>query len=189
MMQTRPRTRTRRRTYLVLPLLLVTVLAGCAPASAADTEWSLIAEGDIVAIDSNTGVYVSGRIGMYRGSIDSSGVIDYQYARVLSTGGVREDLISSTYNRFEYGTRTYPGSHVVTLFEDADADGSDARIEIFRCNGNGHQCTMPDGARMGESTLRVDVHVPAGSVVQSFGDAPPTPESDNPEPTEETDTP
>lgn len=147
----------------------IAVLTGCVSLQPGpvEVEWDLVAKGDIIAMNSTTGVYVSGR--MYYGGggrVESRGVIDYQYARAVKTGGIREDLVSTTYNRFSSFT-DYPGSEVVTIFEDATTEGDGARIEVYECAANGTHCTMPDGSRL-RGRLRVDVHVPAGSVVQTF---------------------
>ena len=171
-------------------------LSGCSTTIASDEiEWQTVAEGPIVVMEFSDGVYVSGyfHAGFYggHGEIDSRGVIDYQYARQLEDGGIRKDLISTTYERFAAGR--YPRSRVVTIYQDAAPDGSDARIEIFKCalpeeleqenrdiweldpfgfSGGRHQlpdtCLTTGSDKLDRYELRVDIHVPPGSVVETF---------------------
>lgn len=174
---------------------LVLSLTGCSTTIAPeDVAWQKVAVGDIVAVDSTTGVYINGYMrltaGTGGGRIDSEGVIDYRYARVLADGGIREDLVSTTYERFT--SNSYPGSRVVTIYQDAQPDGSDARIEIYKCalpedlqaeNEEARKtqgpyfsdkhtlpstCVTPAGDSLKYTELRVDVHVPPGAVVETF---------------------
>ncbi|WP_181273627.1 hypothetical protein [Brevibacterium oceani] len=187
----------RARTIAAAVLGMTLVLTGCGSTlSPEDVAWDKIGEGPIVAMDSSAGVYVSGYMssGMFggHGEIESEGVIDYKYARELDDGGVREDLVSTTYQRFSPSLGPndgkYPGSRVVTIYQDAEPDGSDARIEIFECalpeNVKAENekrapvdstylpdtCRTPSGTALDRYELRVDVHVPPGSVVEKYDD-------------------
>ena len=167
--------KTRITTIAALALALVAGLAGCRSAEPDEITWTLVAEGDIVAMDATTGVYVEGYVntGLIGGvgGIRSRGVIDYKYARELDEGGFRQDLMSSTYERIaDYDA--YPGSNVVTIYQDAEPDGTSARIEIYRCelpdDWQVTECVMPDGQAMDSTRHRVAIHVPPGTVIQAF---------------------
>lgn len=172
---TRIRARARDVVTLAATLAVAVALTGCSAAEPDNVTWTLEAKGPIIAIDSSTGVYVSGRISAFGGgNIESRSVIDYQYARTLKTGGIREEMISTLWARYDYGTESdYPGSNIVTIYEDAKPDGTGARIEVWECATGGlglQRCAMPDGADMGTSRVRIDIHVPPGTVVQPFDD-------------------
>lgn len=164
--------RMRRTVAVAAALTAFATLTGCVSnADPSDVEWTLVAEGDIVSLGDNTSVYIEGHFGYLGGGhIESKQIIDYKYARVLNNGGFRQDLVSSTYERLvDYDD--YPGSEIVTIFQDAESDGEGARIEIYRCSSDiGFACVMPDGQPMGASRHRIDIHVPPGSVIEPFGD-------------------
>lgn len=178
----------RRRLATMFALLLsVASLVSCAgPLSPEEVEWQLVAQGPIVAMDNTTGVYVEGYIGRHGGEIDSRGVIDYKYARKLSDGGFRQDLVSLTYERItkEHNgfTESYPGADVVTVYQDAQPDGSDSRIEIYFCSNGGdnwsNRCVMPDGGSMLGTSYRVDIHIPPDALIQTFDDNSPVDNGD-----------
>lgn len=169
-------TTSRTLTTLVLTLM-ITVLAGCtSPADPDDITWELVAEGDIVALDDSTGVYVQGYLYRGTGEIESKGVIDYKYAYLLEDGGIRQGLITELWGKLT--TYDYPGSSVVTIYQDVEPDVSPStadgqpsaasRIEVFRCHPpKGAYCVMPDGSAMSGADLRVDMHVPSGAVVDT----------------------
>ncbi|MCI4659653.1 hypothetical protein [Cryobacterium zhongshanensis] len=164
---------------------LLVLLTGCtASAQPDEIAWELTLENPIVAIDDVSGVYVQGRMATFGGgSVDSKGVIDYTYAYRTTDGGIRQGLISNLYEKLGFATE-YPGSKVVTIYQDVTKDNGVPRLEIYHCSPKPPSdtdplgdvlfdifslktCVLPDGSNMGTSTYRVDLHVPAGAVVNT----------------------
>lgn len=167
---------------LLMPLLALTA---CTENAAPDeVDWEVVSTTEIVAIDDSSGIYVSGS--MF--NTDSESVIDYKYAHELSSGGVRQAMISDLWETAAPGDWEYPGAKAVTIHQDIDEDSTDkARIEVLKCSppepeseesdplkffAPGIQCTMPDGTPMGSTKHRIDIHVPKGSVVDADSLAP-----------------
>lgn len=169
--------RTAAALLLCVPLL---ALAACSEDAQPDkVEWEVVSATDIVAIDDNTGVYVSGSMH----SINSESVIDYKYAYELSSGGVRQAMVNDLWT--DNAEWDYPGAEAVTIYQDINKDSTDkARIEVLKCDppapeekdsifkegsvfGPALNCVMPDGTSMGSTKHRIDIHVPKGSVVDS----------------------
>lgn len=165
-----------RRSTLVLALFAVlSMLTACVttPAEPEDVTWELIAKGEIAALDDNTGVFISGHFTRYGGEIESENIIDYKYAYVLANGGVRQRMVSDLWNELSPNWE-YPGSHVVTIHQNVDTEEETPRIEVHRCTPpeatqplERMACVMPDGGYMGDVSLRVDIFVPPGAVVDT----------------------
>lgn len=174
--------RTAAALLLCVPLL---ALAACSEDAQPDkVEWEVVSATDIVAIDDSSDVYISGS--MF--NVNSETIIDYKYARELSSGGVRQAMISDLWA--DNAEWDYPGAEAVTIYQDIDKDSTDkARIEVLKCDppapeekdsifkegsvfGPAVKCVMPDGTSMGSTKHRIDIHVPKGSVVNADSLAP-----------------
>lgn len=171
-------TRTKRshrqaRTRVAALAASLAIVTSCGTADPDAYTWTLVSQEPIIAMDATTGVYVEGHIGILGGKIESRGLIDYRYARELEDGGYRQELVSSVYERIPAAWEpVYPGADVVTIYQDAQPDGVDARIEIYECElpeeWTVGRCVMPDGADMDDAMHRVEIHVPPGAVIESF---------------------
>lgn len=109
-----------------------------------------------------------------RGATEKSGLFstyhDYQYATVVSNGSTQTYGVSKL-DPLNYMT---PEEHV-SVYQDAEV-GTDhgPRIIVSRCDGtfkkpenSDHRssCRTKDGKRLGYWDHLVEVHVPAGSVI------------------------
>lgn len=173
-----------KKTALLMVAPLLALTACTVDADPEDVDWEVVSSTDIVAIDDNTGAYISGS--MF--GIDSKTVIDYKYAKELSSGGVRQAMVSDLWKSDAEHGFEYPGAKAVTIYQDIDENNADkARIEVLKCDPpdapddseEGEispltpfttpivECTMPDGSPMGSRQHRIDIHVPEGSVVDT----------------------
>lgn len=174
---TRRTTPTSRAAIAGIAVLTLGLSACAEPADPEDIEWRLIEEIPIVAIDSQSDIYIEG-YGLFGGGADSEPLIDYTFAHELPSGGMRQSLLSAAYEDIAAedngGAVTYPGSNIVTIYSDAELDPADARIEIHRCIRPEVEelltyptCVMPDGAPM-DHRYRVDIHAPENTIVHSL---------------------
>lgn len=160
-METRPSI-LRRTAVTSAAAALALTASGCATADPEDVEWEKVKTQGIVAIDDSTGVYVTG--GLFK--TESEQKIDYKFARAVEGGGLRQSMVSDLFESAPRGYN-YPGASVVTIHQDVDGPEEKPRIEIYECTPPGwKQCAMPDGSDMGDNSLRVDIHVPKGAVVE-----------------------
>ena len=155
---------------LGVPLVLTGILAlhslvPSAPASYEDSRWTDVQSINLVELDK--GVYL-------RGTNERSGLFstyhDYRYATVVSNGSTQTYGVSKL-DPLNYMT---PEGHV-SVYQDAEV-GTDhgPRIIVSRCDGtfketgsSDHRssCRTKDGKQLGYWDHLVEVHVPAGSVV------------------------
>ena len=181
------------------------LLGGCAKApEPSKIRWVELESLSIVGLDGTQSIYLQGS----RLNIEGGSLVDYRYAERTDEGALREDLVSSALNRLtEDRTKAPYGSpYVVDIYDDAAKD--DARLVVLECQqpkvSNGwedepadedasswdllglsyYPCVTSDGR---EADYRVELHVPAGTVSQEFGEAPApamTPAADEPVPSQ-----
>ena len=169
----------RRKIAAMLLFIPLFALTGCVDEAEPDeVEWKAIETIEIVEIDDQAGIYISGT----RYSTESEPVIDYKYAYELPSGGVRQAMVSDLWE--SHDSYDYPGSDAVTIYHDIDEDAGDkARIEVLMCTptSSGDEpldqfftvnCVMPDGTKMGGSQHRIDIHVPKGSIADADSQTP-----------------
>lgn len=158
-------------TMLLVPLsiFMIAVLSSLrSPAEAPsydDSRWTAIQSINLVELDK--GVYL-------RGATEKSGLFstyhDYRYATVVSNGSTQTYGVSKL-DPLNYMT---PEEHV-SVYQDAEV-GTDhgPRIIVSRCDGtfkaaesSDHRssCRTKDGKQLGYWDHLVEVHVPAGSVI------------------------
>jgi len=146
---------------LLCALLMVLIAPLTACSASKDTQWKLVAQGEIVALDSVNLVFVRG--GRY--TINSKSVIDYQYAYRTKDGGYRQRMVSDVWSEVTRSD-SYPGPSVVTVYPDAGGDVKPS-IQVYRCSTpeTFAACALPDGTKI-EGVYRVDFHVPPGTFVE-----------------------
>ena len=155
--------------FMVLSIAIAVALPSLGrPAEAPsyeDSRWTPIQSINLVELDK--GVYL-------RGATEKSGLFstyhDYRYATVVSNGSTQTYGVSKL-DPLNYMT---PEEHV-SVYQDAEV-GTDhgPRIIVSRCDGtfketgsSDHRssCRTKDGKQLGYWDHLVEVHVPAGSVI------------------------
>lgn len=174
----RPARPTRRAAAACAAALLTVAVSACGNANPDEITWTKVKTQEIVEIDDSAGVYVTGSFTLGTGDVDSETKIDYKFARKVEGGGLRQQMVSDYYAKLEYtdadGLRHsthggYPGSEIVTIHQDVDRPSETPRVEVYECSTDGHfkGCVMPDGGDMSGASHRIDIHVPAGTVVDA----------------------
>lgn len=156
---------------LAVPLAIIGIVAlsSLVPSTTSpsyeDSRWTPIQSINLVELDK--GVYL-------RGATEKSGLFstyhDYRYATVVSNGSTQTYGVSKL-DPLNYMT---PEEHV-SVYQDAEV-GTDhgPRIIVSRCDGtfkvaesSDHRssCRTKDGKQLGYWDHLVEVHVPAGSVI------------------------
>lgn len=169
----------RRLLAAVMAALAVLVTASCG--SPEKSEWRVVAQGPIVAVDSERGMWVRGS----RNHTTSGSYIDYQYAYQEADGALKQGLLSDLYGRYApYVSGEGAPAHAVSIYQDVGAaDLGDPergpRIIVMVCSLTEEakhalalpECADPNGRAVPRG-VRVEIHVPEGAVIDTEGFTP-----------------
>lgn len=150
--------------------LYTTLTRGPLVASIDDSSWETVEQVSLAEVEPGKGVYLHGSTWTSAGSELS----EYRYATVAKDGSVVAGSATNLYQRAAVGRVGLPSSRAV-VHEDVKAGGKPV-ITVTRCKGrkskppagterNQFGCTASDGGFVDPGGVRLDIHVPAGSVV------------------------
>lgn len=150
--------------------LYTTLTRGPLVASIDDSAWETVEQVSLTEAEPGKGVYLHGSTWTSAGSELS----EYRYATVAKDGSVVAGSATDLYQGAAVGRVGLPSSRAV-VHQDVAAGGKPV-ITVTRCKGrkskppagterNQFGCTASDGGFVDPGGVRLDIHVPAGSVV------------------------
>ncbi len=150
--------------------LYTTLTRGPLVASIDDSAWETVEQVSLTEVEPGKGVYLHGSTWTSAGSELS----EYRYATIAKDGSVVAGSATDLYQKAAVGRVGLPSSRAV-VHEDVEAGGKPV-ITVTRCKGrkskppagterNQFGCTASDGGFVDPGGVRLDIHVPAGSVV------------------------
>lgn len=150
--------------------LYTTLTRGPLVASIDDSAWETVEQVSLTEVEPGKGVYLHGSTWTSAGSELS----EYRYATVAKDGSVVVGNATDLYQRAAVGRVGLPSSRAV-IHQDVKAGGKPV-ITVTRCKGRKSKppagterdqfgCTASDGGFVDPGGVRLDIHVPAGGVV------------------------
>lgn len=150
--------------------LYTTLTRGPLVASIDDSAWETVEQVSLTEVEPGKGVYLHGSTWTSAGSELS----EYRYATIAKDGSFVAGSATDLYQRAAVGRVGLPSSRAV-VHQDVAAGGKPI-ITVTRCKGRKSKppagterdqfgCTASDGGFVDPGGVRLDIHVPAGSVV------------------------